>query len=84
MFGLFKKKEKADKSRRLPEISDINDTPLLEGDKVESMRYDLGTCSIVVEDGQYHYKSDKTGETVSWVRMVDAISGRQKVKKIAN
>ncbi len=78
MFGLFKKKPKEPTT---PQISDINGEALAEGDLVISQRYDLGECKIVLEGIHFYYQSVESGEKVSFTKMVDAITGFQKVVK---
>jgi hypothetical protein len=46
------------------------------------MRYDLGRCKLVRAEKGYEYESLATGQRVSYLRMVDAITGFQKVKKV--
>jgi len=79
MFSFFKKK-KPEKS--LPPLNDLNNHPLGVGDKVLSHRYDLGNCIIKEVDGKIVYESIQSGEQVSWVRMIDAVTDNQKVSKI--
>lgn len=79
MFGFGKKKEK---KKAPPELLDLDDNPIIEGDKVECLRYDLGICTVELEGLQYFYVSEESGEKVSYVKMIDAITGNQKVKKI--
>jgi len=76
MFGLFKKKPK---EKQAPKLLDLNSNPINEGDVVTSLRYDLGDCKVVLEELVYFYESIETGERVSYVRMVDAITENQKV-----
>ena len=78
MFGLFKKQEK----QKQPNLSDLDDKPLQPGDLVMSLRYDLGKCKIVEEDGAYFYQSLESGEKVSWLKMIDAATENQKVRKL--
>ena len=79
MFGLFKKKEKKEK---LPQLLDLNNNPLIEGDLVEALRYELGTCKLLLIDEQYVYESVASGKQVSWLKMIDASTDNQKVKKV--
>ncbi|MDX1629245.1 MAG: hypothetical protein R3345_11135 [Fulvivirga sp.] len=79
MFGLFKKKK--DKNS-LPELNDLNNMPLKEGDIVEALRYNLGKCKLAIEDNSYFYISLDNGKKVSWLKMIDASTDNQKVKKI--
>lgn len=82
MFNFFKKKPQEAPKTPLPELADINQFPLQEGDLVEALRYDLGKCRLVRLEKGYAYESLNTGERVSWLRMVDAITQLQKVRKI--
>ena len=76
MFGLFKKKPK---EKQPPQLQDLNGKPIKEGDKVTSLRYELGICTVALEGLEYFYVSDESGEKVSYVKMVDAITESQKV-----
>ncbi len=82
MFNFFKGKKENGKKPTLPTLVDINDNPIQEGDKVESLRYELGESEVIIENGHYFYRSVATGKKVSWLKMVDAITEKQKVKKI--
>ena len=79
MFGLFKKKKD---SSELPQLFDLNNEPLREGDIVEAFRYDLGTCKLSIQEEVYVYESIDSGKQVSWLKMIDASTDFQKVKKI--
>ena len=81
MLSWFKKKDKKDSPAL--DLKDINGNPLKEGDIVESMRYDLGKCQIILEGSQFIYESLENGEQVSWLRMVDAATSFQKVKRVS-
>jgi hypothetical protein len=63
---------------------DLNNNLLHDGDIVRSDRYNLGECRIIVDDGDLKYLSLETGDLVHWTRMIDAITGRQKVYKVNN
>lgn len=76
MFSIFKKKEKPF------QLEDLEGHALKPGDKVMSLRYDLGECLIVGKERSIEYESLKTGERVHFAKMIDAASGRQKVRKI--
>ena len=78
MKGLFKKK----KRRELPKLMDIDNVPLSLGDHVLSQRYDLGECELILEEDDYVYRSLETNERVTWLKMIDASTERQKVRKI--
>ena len=75
-MGLFKKKKKKYK------LIDIEGVALSIGDNVEAMRYELGKCKIVEGENGPEYQSIKSGEKVSFAKMIDAHTLYQKVKKI--
>lgn len=81
MFSIFRKK---DKKPPLPQLTDLNNNPLAEGDFVEALRYDLGKCKLVLEGTTYFYQSIDSSKKVSWLKMIDASTDCQKVKKIDN
>jgi len=76
IFNLFKKKKKK------VQLKDLMGNPLLAGDKVESLRYDLGICTIIETENGIEYESQSTGEKVHYARMIDAATTFQKVKKL--
>ena len=78
MFGLFNKSKK----NKMPPLIDLEGNPLKTGDLVMSYRYDLGKCLIVQEDENYYYQSVGSEEKVHWLKMVDAATENQKVRKI--
>ena len=78
MLDLFNRKKK----KPLPQLVDIDNNPLLPGDRVMTQRYDLGECELLLEEDICYYRSLKTGERVIWVKMIDASTERQKVKKV--
>ena len=75
-FSLFKKKNKK------RQLKDLDGNPIHPGDKVESLRYDLGECILIDGENGYEYESVATGEKVSFAKMIDAATTFQKVKKI--
>ena len=77
--SLFKKKPK---EKQPPQLLDINGNPILPGDRVESQRYELGECTVVLEGLEFFYQSVEKEDRVSYTRMVDAITGNQKVLKL--
>ena len=77
MFGLFKSKKKKE---TLP-FEDLEGEALKPGDTVDALRYELGLSEIVDENGEFFYVSKKSGEKVSYTRMIDAATKRQKVLK---
>ena len=81
MVSLFKRKSSGLKKSSL-QFMDLEGQPLKEGDVVLSLRYDLGECRIVKTGEGMIYESLKTGEQVSWAKMIDAATGYQKVRKL--
>lgn len=81
MFSFLKGKGSSP-SKRIPVLADLNQQPLAEGDLVESLRYGLGTCRVVLTDRGLAYESLQDGRRVTWHRMVDAATDLQKVQKI--
>jgi hypothetical protein len=81
MFGLFNKKKK---EKSPPQILDLEGQPLSAGDRVNSLRYELGTCTIELDGLEYFYVSESTGQKVSYVKMIDAITGHQKVNLLTS
>lgn len=61
---------------------DIDGMPIDLGDQVISQRYDLGQCTVELEGLEFFYVSQHSGQKVSYVKMIDAITGYQKVKKV--
>ena len=80
LFGLFKKKKKS--AGQGPALVDMDQTPLEPGDRVEVFRYDLGVSVIIEEDGKYYYESERDGRRIIWVKMIDASTKTQKVRKL--
>lgn len=79
MFGFFKRNKS--KKIAMPELVDLNNNTIQESDLVTALRYDLGICKVLVLDGKYIYESEDNGEQVSWVKIIDASTDRQKVGK---
>ena len=75
MFGLFKKKKKE------LVLFDLEGNQLIEGDIVLSLRYDLGECRLIKTEQGFEYESIENKNRVSWVKMIDAATERQKVRK---
>ncbi len=63
-------------------FADLEGQPLKAGDHVMSLRYDMGECRIVETDTGMAYESLATGHQVSYVKMIDAATGYQKVKRL--
>jgi len=79
MAGLFSKKPRKNKLQ----FVDFEGQLLKEGDTVMSMRYDLGECRIIDTDQGLAYESLASGQQVSYVKMIDAATGYQKVRKLS-
>lgn len=80
MFGLFKKKTQKKKSN--VQFVDLTGNSLSEGDRVLSLRYELGECVIQNGDNGFEYESVENKKRVNWALMIDAATERQKVEKI--
>lgn len=76
LFGLIKEKKKK------IQLKDLNGNPLSAGDKVESLRYELGICTLIESENGFEYQSESTGQKVSYAKMIDAATTFQKVKKL--
>ena len=74
MFGLFKKKKKEQV------LLDLDGNQLSEGDIVDNLRYDMGESKVVKSEEGFAYESIADGRRVSWLRMIDAATERQKVR----
>lgn len=79
MLNFFKKKPK---EKQPPQLLDLGGIPILEGDEVVSHRYELGNCTVVLEGLEYFYISKQSKDKISYTRMVDAVTGNQKVSKV--
>jgi len=79
MFKLFKKNSTGKSDLK---FADMDGNPLHEGDKVLSLRYDLGECRITKSSSGYEYESIESGKKVHWLKMVDAHTKNQKVRKL--
>ena len=79
MFNLFRKKKKESAIR----IEDMDGNALKSGDHVLSLRYDLGECTVVPAENGIEYYSVLTGTKIHYAKMIDATTGRQKVKKLS-
>ena len=77
-MGLFKRK----KGKSKIQFTDLEGQALKAGDHVMSHRYDMGECRIVETDTGLAYESLATGQQVSYVKMIDAATGSQKVKRL--
>ena len=75
MFGIFKKKKKE------LVLYDLEGNALAEGDIVLSLRYDMGECRLVKTENGFEYQSIEGDTKMSWLKMIDAATERQKVRK---
>jgi hypothetical protein len=73
MFGLFKKKKEIN-------LLDLDGNPLSEGDIVDNLRYEMGESRLLKTADGFEYESIADGRRVSWLRMIDAATERQKVR----
>ena len=74
MFGLFKKKSKEQV------LFDLDGKQLGEGDLVDNLRYDMGESRLIKTAQGFEYESLADGRRVTWQRMIDAATERQKVR----
>jgi hypothetical protein len=77
-MGFFKSK----KGKSKIQFNDLEGQVLKAGDHVMSHRYDMGECRIVETETGLAYESLATGQQVSYVKMIDAATGFQKVKRL--
>ena len=77
-MGNFKRK----KGKSKIQFNDLEGQALKAGDHVMSHRYDMGECRIVETETGLAYESLATGQQVSYVKMIDAATGYQKVKRL--
>jgi len=61
---------------------DLDNNPLQVGDKIMSLRYEMGECLIIQSENGIEYESVENGKKVSWLKMIDASTDKQKVRKI--
>lgn len=63
-------------------FADLDGILLKEGDKVLSLRYELGECIIIKTEEGLAYESIEKKTIISWTKMVEAASKNQKVRKL--
>lgn len=80
MFKFFKKKSKENLP---PQLLDQEGVLIHEGDEVMCHRYDLGRCKVELEGLQFFYVSMESEQKISYTRMIDAITGNQKVQNVS-
>ena len=79
MFSFFKKKEK---KKEKPALVDLDQNPLQDGDMVECLRYEMGLSKVIETENGIVYESIASGKQESWLKMIDASTEFQKVKKV--
>ena len=79
MFQLFRRKTG---QKKIQQLSDLENNLLDEGDLVECLRYELGESKLILVENEWYYESLRSGKRVSYVKMIDAITSNQKVRKI--
>ncbi len=77
MLGLLKKRKKE------VTLFDLDGNALEDGDLVISLRYEMGECRLVKTDNGFEYQSVENDTKMSWLKMIDAATERQKVRKKA-
>ncbi len=82
MLNFFKGKKHNKQPSNPIQMMDLEGKPLKVGDIVESLRYEMGKCKIVEGEKGLEYESIETGKKVRWVKMIDAATSFQKVRKI--
>jgi hypothetical protein len=75
---MFRRKKKD----TIPPMLDLDGKTLKEGDFVDCLRYDMGKCQLVKTEKGFLYESLDDGKRVSWVKMIDAATKNQKVRKL--
>ncbi|MEL6191017.1 MAG: hypothetical protein AAFR66_03170 [Bacteroidota bacterium] len=84
MFNFFKRKENSNGTHAPIQMVDLDGQSLQVGDIVESLRYDMGKCKIIESEDGLFYESLESGKTVHYMRMIDAATSFQKVRKISS
>ncbi len=82
MFNFFRKKNGTPKPPPGPQMVDIDGIPIGLGDFVQSLRYEMGVCKIIDGEHGFDYESIESGQRVSFLKMVDAATSYQKVRKV--
>jgi len=77
MFSFLKKKPK---EKQPPQLLDLNGLPIQAGLTVNAHRYELGKCIVELDELHFYYRSVHSDEKVSYTKMIDAITGNQKVE----
>ncbi|MDX1907861.1 MAG: hypothetical protein SF053_12580 [Bacteroidia bacterium] len=80
MFDWLKSRRAKPAEEPVVRFADLDGRLLHVGDEVTALRYALGQSRIVSTPEGPAYESLETGERVSWLRMIDAATGLQKVR----
>lgn len=82
-FNLFKKKNlSVRQAGKKKQLQDLNGALLFSGDKVDCLRYEMGESILLEVENGFEYESIKTGQKVSYAKMIDAATSFQKVRKL--
>ena len=82
MLNFFKKRKNNKSKKSSPILLDLDNNPIQVGDKIMSLRYEMGECLIIQSENGIEYESVENGTKVSWLKMIDASTDKQKVRKI--
>ena len=80
-FNLFKNLLGRQARKKKP-LQDLNGAPLFIGDKVDCLRYEMGESILLEGENGFEYESIKSGQKVSFAKMIDAATSFQKVRKL--
>ena len=75
-FRLFKRKKKKQ------QLKDLDGNPILPGDQVDCLRYEMGESILLEGENGFEYESIKSKQRVSYAKMIDAATSFQKVRKL--
>lgn len=80
MLGWLRKKRTKNEHKNV-QLFDLTGAPLYIGDVVWAQRYELGKSQLIIKDDKFFYRSLENQQEVIYVKMIDAITGHQKVIK---
>lgn len=75
-FKLFNRQAKK------KQLKDLDGNPILAGDKVDCLRYEMGESILLENENGFEYESIKSKQRVSYAKMIDAATSFQKVRKL--
>lgn len=81
-FNIFKNLARRQAGKKKKQLKDLNGNHLFPGDKVDCLRYDMGESILIDSEAGFEYESVKTGQKVSYAKMIDAATSFQKVRKL--